>query len=285
VSLRTPNHCTAPLLDLPAGQVDIWLTRTDRVDAGLAAQYYALLTQHELVQNARFHFEKDRHRHLVTRALVRDVLSRYAPIAPHEWRFEADCYGKPHIAVPAALDKPIAFNISHTDGLVIVGVSVGRALGVDAECVQRRAALEIVERFFSTHEIRSLQRLSPQEQAMRFWELWTLKESYIKARGMGLSIPLDQFAFHLDDPRTVSIEFAPDLSDVPSRWQFCQMRPTEHHLLAVCVEARGVDETPTFLRVREATPLRNHCVLLCPIDRCSEQAAMQNPQPHFAQVI
>jgi len=265
------------MLDLPAGQVDLWFTRTDRVDSHLAARYRALLTQHELAQHARFHFEKDRHRHLVTRALVREVLSRYAPVAPHEWRFEADRHGKPHIVDPANIAKRIAFNISHTDGLVIVGVGLGRALGVDAECMQRRAVLEVAERFFATLEVRSLQRLAPQARAKRFWELWTLKESYIKARGLGLSIPLDRFAFRLDEPRSVAIEFAPGFDDVPSRWQFWQMRPTEHHLLALCVESPAEHEAPIRLRVREATPLHSHRVVDCPIDRCSKH------QPHIAE--
>jgi 4'-phosphopantetheinyl transferase len=266
------------MLDLPAGQVDIWFTRTDRVDSHLAQRYRALLTHNELAQHARFRFEKDRHRHLVTRALVREVLSRYAPVDPREWRFEAGRYGKPHIVVPAHLAKRIAFNISHTDGLVIVAVSRARALGVDAECMQRRAAIEVAERFFSTPEVRSLQRLSPQARAMRFWALWTLKESYIKAREMGLSIPLDRFAFHLDEPRSVAIEFAPGFDDLPSRWQFWQMRPTEHHLLALCVESAAEHEAPIRLRVREATPLHSHRVVDCPIDRCSKH------QPHIAEV-
>jgi 4'-phosphopantetheinyl transferase len=271
------------MLDLPAGQVDLWFTRTDRVDACLASRYRALLTQHELAQHARFHFEKDRHRCLVTRALVREVLSRYAPVDPREWRFEANRYGKPHIVVPAHLAKRIAFNISHTDGLVIVAVSLARALGVDAECMQRRAAIEVAERFFSTLEVRSLQRLSPQAQAMRFWELWTLKESYIKARGLGLSIALDRFAFHLDEPRSVAIEFAPDFDDVPSRWQFWQMRPTEHHLLALCVESPAQHEAPMRFCVREATPLRSHCVVHCPIDRCSDLAEIPKHQSPIAE--
>jgi 4'-phosphopantetheinyl transferase len=271
------------MLDPHEGQVDLWFTRTDRVDSGLAARYRALLTQHELAQQARFYFEKDRHRYLVTRALAREVLSRYAPVAPDEWRFEADSYGKPHIVAPAGLAQRIAFNISHTDGLVIVGVSRGRALGVDAECMQRRAALEVAERFFSPLEVRSLQRLARQAQAMRFWELWTLKESYIKARGMGLSIPLDRFAFQLDRARRVALEFAPGFDDVPSRWQFWQMRPTEHHLLALCVESPAEHEAPIRLSVRETTPLRSHCVVDCAIDRCSDLGEIPKHQPHVAE--
>ena len=267
---RTRSHGTEPMLTLRAGQTDLWFTRTDRVDPSLAAEYHALLTQQELAQHRRFFFEKDRHRYLVTRALTREVLSRYVPVAPHEWRFESDTYGKPRIVDPEGLAKRIAFNISHTDGLVTIGVSVDHALGIDAESMQRQAPLPIAERYFSALESGSLRRLPLHAQAMRFWELWTLKESYIKARGMGLSIPLDQFGFDLDEPRAVSIDFAPGFDDVPSRWQFWQMRPTEHHLLAVCAEAPGEDNRPVRLSVREAIPMSTCSVVHCAVDRCSD---------------
>lgn len=267
---RPPHRGTEPTLSLQAGQVDLWFTRIDRVAPGLAAQYHVLLTQQELAQHRRFFFEKDRHRHLVTRALTREVLSRYVPVAPDEWRFESDAYGKPHIVDPAGTAKRISFNISHTDGLVVIGVGLDRALGIDAECTQRQAPLPIAGRYFSPLESRSLRRLPPHAQAKRFWELWTLKESYIKARGMGLSIPLDQFMFDLDVPRAVSIAFASRFEDVPSRWQFWQMRPTEHHLLAVCAEA-SEDKRPIRLTLREAVPMSTCSIALCAIDRCSDQ--------------
>jgi 4'-phosphopantetheinyl transferase len=252
------------MLDLPSGQVDLWFTRTDRVDTSLATQYRSLLTPNELAQHARFCFEKDRHRYLVTRALAREVLSRYAPVDPRDWRFEADRYGKPCIVGPAGFATPIAFNISHTDGLVIVGVTSRRALGVDVECMQRHAVLEVADRYFSAPEVRFLRRLPVRMQALRFWELWTLKESYIKARGMGLSIPLDQFAFDLDAPH-IAIEFEPGFDDLPSRWQFRQMRLTPHHMLALCIAATAGHETPVRLSVRETVPLRDHR-----IDRCAD---------------
>jgi 4'-phosphopantetheinyl transferase len=240
-----------PTLGLAAGQVDLWFTRTERVAPGLAAEYHALLTQQEQAQQRRFFFEKDRHRFLVTRALTREVLSRYVPVAPADWRFEPDGYGKPHIVDPAGLAKRISFNISHTDGLVAIGVALDRALGIDVESIQRQAPLPIAGRYFAPFESEALRRLPPHAQPRRFWELWTLKESYIKARGMGLSIPLDQFMFDLDVPGAVSIAFARGFDDVPSRWRFRHMSPTEHHLMAVCTEVGP----PVRLTVRETVPL------------------------------
>ena len=265
VSVRTVSSGT--LLELVSGQIDLWYTRTDQVGPELALRYRALLTPQELSQHGRFHFEKDRHRYLVSQALSREVLSCYMPVAPEAWRFEADHYGKPQLVDPAGLAREIDFNISNTDGLVVFGIYRGKALGVDTECMQREAPLEVAERFFSAHESRCLRRLPPPDQALRFWELWTLKESYIKARGMGLSLPLDQFSFELDAPGSVSIGFADGFQDHPSRWQFWQMRPTEHHLLSVCAEVPSVDGAPVRLNVRETVPLLSHWLVRCPLAR------------------
>jgi len=260
---RTANADT--LLELVSGQIDLWYTRTDQVGPELALRYRALLTPQELSQHSRFHFEKDRHRYLVTRALSREALSRYMPVAPQAWRFEADHYGKPHLVDPVGLAREVDFNISHTDGLVVFGIYRGKALGVDTECTQREAPLDIAERFFSAHESRRLRSLPPPRQALRFWELWTLKESYIKARGMGLSLPLEQFSFELDAPGAVSISFADGFQDQPSRWRFWQLRPTGHHLLSVCAEAPGADGAPIRLSVRETVPLLSHRLVRCPL--------------------
>lgn len=258
------------MLALAEGQVDLWFTRTARVHPALAARCHALLSPQEQALQRRFLFEKDRHRFLVTRALVRDVLSHYVAREPHEWRFNCNQYGKPHIAEATGLSQDIAFNISHTDGLVTVAVSRDRALGVDIENVQRTAPLDIAERYFCATECRSMRRLPAARQATRFWELWTLKESYIKARGMGLSIPLDQFGFDLDIPNSVSIGFTARLDDLPSRWQFWQCRPTEDHLMALCIEAPGDKRVHTRICVREAVPLSGSCTVEIVIDRCSE---------------
>jgi 4'-phosphopantetheinyl transferase len=265
VPARTVSSGT--LLELAPGQIDLWYTRTDQVGPELALRYRALLTPQELAQHSRFYFEKDRHRYLVTRALSRQVLSCYMPVELQAWRFEAGHYGKPHLVDPAGLAREVDFNISHTDGLVVFGIYCGKALGVDTESMQRVAPIEVAEHSFSAYESQRLRNLPPPEQAMRFWELWTLKESYIKARAMGLSLPLDQFSFDLDTPGSISISFADGFQDHPSRWQFWQLRPTEHHLLSVCAEAPGTNSSPIRLSIRETVPLLSHRLVRCPLAR------------------
>ncbi|MBC7957358.1 MAG: 4-phosphopantetheinyl transferase family protein, partial [Cytophagales bacterium] len=87
----------------------------------------------------------------------------------------------------------------------------------------------------------------------RFWELWTFKESYIKARGMGLSLPLDKFSFHFERPGDVQISFEEELNESPARWELLQLRLDAGHLVALCVE-RSHSE-PTALACTRLTPL------------------------------
>ena len=214
----------------------------------------------------RFHFENDRHRYLITRALVRTVLSRYAPIAPKDWIFENTPYGRPQIANRHPLAKRLGFNVSHSKGLVVLMVGLDRAVGIDTESIARNAPLDVAERFFSPHEVASLQRLPRDAQAFRFWELWTFKESYIKARGMGLSLPLEQFSIELAVESTVAIAFD-GIADTPGAWQLWQYRPDPHHLVAVCHERTGRD--PVQFSFWNINPLDFAVPLEMAMTRCS----------------
>ncbi len=223
-------------LNLGNTVVHVWLVAPLVVtDAGLLASYRELLSPDERAQHARFVFAKDRHRYLVTRALVRTTLSRYADIEPSLWRFEKNQYGRPEIAAGLGVDS-LRFNVSHTTGLIACLVGLDRDLGVDVEDTQRPGqTIEIADRFFSRAEVEALHALPAAYRPERFFEYWTLKESYIKARGMGLSLPLDQFAFHIAPATETVISCDPRLGDAPRSWQFTQFRPTLRHQAAVAI--------------------------------------------------
>ncbi len=224
-------------LPLDSTQVHLWLAFCDDAqDPALHERYRALMTPEERARADRFHFERDRHRYRVTRALVRSVLSRYAPVAPADWRFEATSYGRPLIVNPHAEAQSLSFNLTHTSDLIVLAVTRGRAIGVDTENISRGAMLDVANRFFAPSECEALTALPAEAQATRFFELWTLKESYIKARGMGLSIGLDRFAFDLRSPGSVSLSTEPELQDPPQRWALRQLWATPEHPVALCVE-------------------------------------------------
>src|SRR6185295_2220740 len=109
-------------------------------------------------------------------------------------------------ANPEAAEAGLSFNISHTRSLIVLAVAKERAVGVDVENVQaREIEIRVADRFFAVPEVAALHAVPPDRQQYRFFEYWTFKESYIKARGMGLSLPLGKFGFHFPAERAVEI--------------------------------------------------------------------------------
>lgn len=258
------------MLKVGADNVDLWLSFDDEIsDEQLLSAYETLLDSGEKHRNSQFYFAKDRRRDLVTRALVRTVLSRYVPIAPHEWTFVTNEHGRPEIANAKPNDIKVVFNVSHTDGLIALAVSTHRALGVDVEniCV-RHPSIDIANRFFAPSEVATLVALPSNRQPKQFFEYWTFKESYIKARGMGLYLPLCRFSFHYPCNRVVVFTVDPSLEDTATRWQFWQLQPTAEHLLAVCAERVG--RSVPRLVVRKAIPCAGDEVFPLEILRISE---------------
>jgi len=233
---------------LPFEAVHVDLLATDSAQAlAKRAQYLPLLSAEEHERMRRFVFERDRQRFLLTRALVRTTLSRYAAVAPADWQFIANAHGRPEILDRPAGVPDLRFNLSHTDGLIACAVSIGREVGVDVEHVNRRLTRDVATRFFAPAEVAHLQSLTDEEQERVFFDYWTLKEAYIKARGFGLALPLGDFAFHLIPERAPAITFEPAMDDDPATWQFLQDWPTPTHRLGLAIRRTG-DDLPVRLR-------------------------------------
>jgi 4'-phosphopantetheinyl transferase len=240
----------AETLTCEKGIVDLWYYYYEDTNAELVAAHEALLTPDECDRYKRFHFDRDRRLFLATRALVRTVLSGYSAVSPGEWRFAASEHGKPLISAPAVTPR-IHFNLANTPGLVVCVVSVAHELlGVDAERIDREVeAVALAERYFSGSEVRKLRALPVDQQQGRFFAYWTLKESYIKARGLGLALPLDQFSFHVEDE--ISVEFDTRLADDATSWRFALL-DAPHHTIAISV---NTNRTALSLRATRVVPL------------------------------
>lgn len=205
-------------------------------DEATSAAVARLLTPDERARAARFRFDADRHRFAATRALVRHVLSSYVDVPPEGWLIEVDGQGRPFVAGPP-VGRKLRFSAAHTADLGMCAVAMDLAIGADVERLRADAPLDVAAHFFAPAEADAVRAAPPAEQAERFFTFWTLKESYAKARGLGLALPLHQFAFEMsgDEPR---VTFAPALGDEPSAWRFLAWRPTPHHRAALCVEQR-----------------------------------------------
>jgi 4'-phosphopantetheinyl transferase len=225
-----------PLIGLAQDEIHLWFA-ADAIDGERAIGYRQLLSADERKREQRFHFQKDRDRFSITRALVRAVLSRYEAVDARDWVFTANAYGRPAIDVLRMGAVDLCFNVSHTAGLIVLGVTRGRAVGVDVENLCARVnPIDTAKHVFSVVELVTLAGLPAEQQLDRFFEYWTFKESYIKARGMGVSIPLDKFSIRLERDGLVDLEIAPELDDDASRWEFWQIRPSRTYVLALCAE-------------------------------------------------
>jgi 4'-phosphopantetheinyl transferase len=272
-------------IPLTPAEIHLWLAFYDEItEEGLHSAYRELLNAAEKEQEARFYFARDRRRYLITRALVRMVLSRYVSIHPREWIFSTNAYGRPDIVNAQARDAYLSFNISHTHSLIVLGVTKRRALGVDVENFRaREASIDIADRYFAPQEVAALTAAPPHQRQYRFFEYWTFKEAYIKARGMGLSLPLEKFCFYYPDDHAVEIAIQPELADDSVRWQFWQLRPTSQYLLAVCAERIGVQRSK--LIVRQTIPMQSENKIAPPFLRVSASSVNATHNNHKRRVL
>ena len=253
--------------NLAPGEIHLWFAHDEEItDAGLISQYHRVMSPEETRRHQRFRFARHRHQYLVTRALVRSVLSFYHPeITPGEWQFGKNEYGKPHICSRFASTPPLQFNLSHTEQMIVLAVSPDDSIGVDVEYNQRRReTLAIADRVFSSSELEALLELESELQTERFFHLWTMKEAYIKACGMGLAIPLNEFSFHFDGVDSIAISFAPQRRDDPARWHFWGFQPGQHHPtgLAVKTSREHADYQVSMYKI---TPFAGYQMLQCPL--------------------
>ncbi len=228
---------------ISAADVHIWLFEgPEDAPRALADRCAAMLSPDETARMARFRRAGDRSRYLFAHGLVRTALSRYLPATPPAaWRFVTNPQGRPELA-PGVAELPLRFNLSHTEGLVACAVALGRDVGVDVEHIEPPVLdLGLAAHCFAPSEALGLAAQPVSARREHFYAIWTLKEAYIKARGLGLSLPLDKFAFELPALR---ITIDPALNDDADQWHFERRSPTPLHRLALAVR-RAPHETLT----------------------------------------
>jgi 4'-phosphopantetheinyl transferase len=193
-----------------------------------------------------------RRQFLIGRALVHHALSQRAPAPPGGWRLAIGPAGKPELAPGAAATARLRCNLSHTQEMVACAVAVDVDVGIDVErIVPARADRRFADELFSPLERAALDALPPREQPARFFAYWTLKEAYLKARGVGLAAPLTGFSFLIAPDGPIAIRFDdPRLDDDAARWRFAQTSLGDH-VLSIAVAA---DELNLPLSVERCLP-------------------------------
>ena len=166
---------------------------------------------------------------------LRTTLGAYLSRDPREVKFEYGLHGKPEAAGPTPF--PIRFNLSHTGGRVLLGVSNGKILGVDVE--SHRTQLDrpgMARRYFSAAEVAEFETFPHEEQIAAFFRGWTRKEAYLKARGSGLALPLDRFTVPLGAAAPERILEVADEPREAARWRLLDVPAGRLHAAAVVIE-------------------------------------------------
>lgn len=228
--------------------VQLWLAPlAQSYDDTVLAAHEALLDADERARWLRFVYPIHRQRFLIGRAFMRSVLADcLGHRDPASLQFVRMAQGKPELGGVDA--GKLHFNLSHTDGMLVLAVSRQHAVGVDVEAVTRKVELlALAQRYFTTQEYAAMLDMDAAAQRERFFMLWTLKEAWLKGRGLGLHIPLDDFSFSFDGKYPV-VQFGPQLADNPDDWQF-RVLAQDRFRIALAVNCGS--EQPLRVQLRE----------------------------------
>jgi 4'-phosphopantetheinyl transferase len=222
-------NATDPRFRLEAGEVALFSVSLVREEAA-QARLLSTLSDAERRRAERFLVEAPRSRFIVARATLRRLLGRFLGVAPGALELQEGPKGKPALAPRHGRD--LRFNVSHSGDRALIAFALGREVGVDLERVERTTdLLAIARRFFSERELECLLGVAKRGRPRAFFEIWTRKEAYVKAKGGGLSIPLASFDVSAGEPpRLLRVEDDPDEA---ARWTLFSLEPAPGYVGAV----------------------------------------------------
>lgn len=187
------NECIAKPMLRP-DEVHLWLTNMDRASWQPDALQH-VLNENERLRATKFHFPADRNRFIVRRALLRQIIGQYLAQIPGKIEFTENSFGKPALANVSG-EPALQFNLSASGEWMIGAFTASRRLGVDIEKIRQDLSwAEIAGQFFHSQEVRCISESPEPERAKSFFRHWTMKEGFIKARGVGLERSLLELDF------------------------------------------------------------------------------------------
>lgn len=226
--------------DLRAGPVrlvDVWTIALD-VPQPTLNRLGAWLSQEERARAARFVFERDRRRFVVSHAALRAILAAEADCDRRELRFVTNAFGKPALGDGSF---GVRFNLAHSGELALCAVTRGGEVGVDLEVVREVSDAEsILRRQFAPSEVEDWLRWPGERRTEAFLRLWTCKEAWVKACGRGLSLPIDNSEIRVSPDAAVFRSVNGSVTEAGG-WCLRMLSPAAGYLGAVCAEAPALD--------------------------------------------
>jgi 4'-phosphopantetheinyl transferase len=225
------------VLSLGNDEVHVWRVTLD-LETSQLNSLRQILSVDEQARGERFYFQKDHERFIAARGLLRTILGHYLGREPGQLQFGYGPHGKPYLAGEWSWSG-FRFNISHSQGLALYAITQGREVGVDIEYIRPHSAhKQIAHRFFSPREVMTLNALPPHLQQEAFFNCWTRKEAYIKAKGKGLSFPLNQFSVSLTPGEPAALLHVQEDPQETSRWSLQTLDPGPGYVAALAVEGQ-----------------------------------------------
>ncbi|HSQ23109.1 MAG TPA: 4'-phosphopantetheinyl transferase superfamily protein [Pyrinomonadaceae bacterium] len=214
-------------------EVHVWRAR---LDVPWSWTFDEALSLEDRARADRFRFESDRRKFCVARASLRLVLGRYLKAKPGRLKLDTGEFGKPYFADQKA-SQGLRFNLSHSHQLALIAITRDREVGVDVEYIRPNFVTdEVAGHFFSAAEAKELRSLPFELKTQSFFNCWTRKEAYIKARGEGLYCPLDQFDMSLSPGTPAMLLNSRIDSKEVSRWTFQDLFPGPDYAATLAVE-------------------------------------------------
>ena len=214
-------------------EVHIWRAP---LDVSWSWTFDEALSLEDRTRADQFKFESDRRKFCAARASLRLILSRYLGVKPGRIPLETGEFGKPFVA-DKAVAQGLRFNLSHSHQLALISITRDREVGVDIEFVRSDFVTdEVANHFFSPAEVREFQTVAPALRTRAFFNVWTRKEAYIKARGEGLYCPLDQFDVSVAPNRPAMLMESRVDADDAQRWIFNDIHAGDRYAATVAVE-------------------------------------------------
>jgi 4'-phosphopantetheinyl transferase len=213
-----------------ANSIDLWFVDPDTACSASLQAAAELLSPDELARANGFRFPVLRRDYLITRWLVRTILSERLSVPGWRLLFGSNAYGRPYLLTHPEL----SFNISHTNGLIALAVAQAGVVGLDIERLRTDRASPKLADYFAASERAALRSVAPESFDEAFFTYWTLKESYIKALGTGLSTALDSFSLELRNAKSIGFTPSPQNADAYAP-HFWLITPRPSHLCAVCL--------------------------------------------------
>jgi 4'-phosphopantetheinyl transferase len=166
------------------------------------------------------------------------MLSRYLGRPPEELGFSYNEYGKPQIVSAGSDAEPLHFNLAHSKGLALYAFTRLGEIGVDIEYIRPGFPdEEIARRFFSATEVANLNQLPVDDRQKGFFNCWARKEAFIKAKGLGLSLGLDQFDVSLDATQPAALLRTGWDASEAAEWSLREIETESGYAAAVAVRA------------------------------------------------